>query len=110
MSFPQRVLDPAGRLVGTMGKPSRPSRSTVGTTSAEVLADNPRRTKAVVQADKDNTENIHVAFGGPAVVNYGVALPPGGAWEIDASWLWLGSVEAISASGSQYIHTEEWEV
>lgn len=76
--------------------------ASLGTSSAQLLADNERRKYALIVNSSD--VGVWLAFGETAVVGTGVYLAPaGGSYEIDSENLYCGPINAIAASGSSKV-------
>ena len=78
----------------------------VANTTTVVLAANASRVDATIVNDSD--EAIYLARGEAAVLNEGIRInAAGGVYNIDATNLWRGTVNAISTSGSKNITVTE---
>lgn len=75
------------------------TRPLVTTTSSVVLAANANRKYAILF--NNSGTQIFLKLGTTAVNNQGIRLGPNVGYEITRSNLWLGSIEAVVASGSQ---------
>lgn len=88
-----------------------PSHTTasVGTANVQVLAANQSRTYAVII--NDSLDNIYLAFGETAIVNFGIKLTPDGNYEMSGLLgnLYDGQINAIAESAANNICiTEGW--
>ncbi|GAG47568.1 unnamed protein product [marine sediment metagenome] len=78
----------------------------VGITTTEVLAANPRRADAVFV--NDSNQPIYLARGNDAVLHQGIRLNAnGGNYEINASNLFLGAINAIAEGGAKVLTVSE---
>lgn len=102
-----RCVDANGRTIGSIARPQSKARVTAGTSSVRVLNENPNRTFALIQADPSNTVSVFIGLGQPAALNYGMILPPGGAFQIDSQTQFTGYIDAIASAVTQYIHVTE---
>ncbi len=88
-------------MISNMSAPTAKTKVTVANTSTSVLAANTARTHAIIQWDEANTEPLFVGFGKPAVQDKGIAIQPGGHYEIGPHNMHTGAVFGICTSGGQ---------
>jgi len=84
---------------------------TVAATSTLVLAANPSRKTAILQASSANTETLFFAIGRDktAVVDFGIAIDPGGIYVIGPDD-WTGeAIYMVCASGGMTCFVSESE-
>ena len=82
-----------------------PEGDAVGGQSKVILEEDLRRGYAFIQANHSNTGVIYIALnqGEDAVVEAGIALSAGAAYEINAVNLYVGAITAIAtAEGQKY--------
>jgi len=78
----------------------------VGTGSTEVLQENGGRQYALIT--NDSNEVIYLNLGASAVLNSGIRLAPNGGWlEITGENLFVGTIYAISTTGTKTLTTFE---
>ena len=90
---------------------SRSSFTTVGVADVQVVRPNSNRRKLIIINNAAN--NIYLVKGdGPAAVNSGITLLPGGSWIIvpdTLGYIWKGEIHAISGVAAQNLTwTEDW--
>lgn len=82
------------------------SNVSVGSSTTLVLAAN--GTRRIANFVNDSDEDIYLALGEDAELNKGIRLNAGGGnYEINATNMWRGAVNAICASGSKNLSVSE---
>lgn len=106
-------LDSSGRLivVGVLTTksdltPGSPTSATVGIASAQAVASNANR-KGLILTNLSNNK-IFLGFGATAVINTGVALYPGGSFEMDEYCFDTGAINAIASAASSTLAIQEY--
>lgn len=103
------LTDTSGALITSGRVPltgSSPTFSTVGVTSAQVVASNANRHGLVLTNTSNN--RISLGFGAAAVLNSGVTLYPGGIYVMDAYTFNTGAVNAIASVASSNMSVQEF--
>lgn len=77
------------------------TKVTVAATTTEVLEADDARVFARITNDSD--EVVYLALGEDAVMNQGIRLAVNGYFEINATNLYTGVIDAICASGSKVL-------
>lgn len=85
--------------------PASPTSSSVGITSAQIVAANANR-KGLVLTNTSNNR-ISLGFAAAAVLNSGITLYPGGIYVMDAYLFNTGAVNAIASVASSNIAIQE---
>jgi hypothetical protein len=87
-----------------------PAAATVGTSSATALALNASRKGAHFRNTSTSGQTISIAFsGGTAVLNSGVTLFVGDAFDFDQYSFTTGAVTAIASAASARLSVQEWQ-
>jgi hypothetical protein len=94
-------------MISNMSAPSAKPAITVGAISTAILAANRDRTHAYIQWDEDNTEPLYIGLGVAAVQDKGIAIYPGGHYEIGPHNMHTGAVNGICTSGAQTARVTE---
>jgi len=74
----------------------------VGSSTTEILAANANRKYALIVNEPGN-EVVYLSFGGDAVLNTGLPLGPGVAYEILPGNLYTGAINGICESGGMNV-------
>jgi hypothetical protein len=82
---------------------------TIGQSSEELLAADTKRSYALIQAHPDNSGNITISLnkGADTVVDQGIILGPGDAYEINALNLYQGAITGIASAAGQTYSTQD---
>ena len=80
---------------------------TIAATTTEVLAANTDRASASIVASPSNTETVWIKVEDDAVMNEGIPLVPGGAYNIGTNNFHTMAVNGICASGGQVVGVSE---
>ncbi|MBA7665531.1 hypothetical protein ES703_73605 [subsurface metagenome] len=88
---------------------SRPGFHPCGLVSTQLIGHNGRRKKLIICNDAANT--CYLTKGdGPAVVNTGIILLPGGVWILEPDlqgYIWQGEIHCISLVAAQNLTWQE---
>lgn len=84
-----------------------PTASSVGVTSAQILAANANR-KGLILVNT-SSGNISLGFGAAAVLNSGITLYPGGSFNMDEYCFTTSAINAIASVAASNIGIQEWQ-
>lgn len=84
-----------------------PTQVSVALTTTLLLAANPNRKYAYISNNTGST--IYIQYQASATFGVGIKLPPNTLYTIETNNLWLGSVNAVSNTGSTLIDVFEGE-
>lgn len=84
-----------------------PSSASVGITSSQILAANANR-KGLVLVNTSSA-NISLGFGTAAVLNSGITLYPGGAFNMDEYCFTTSAITAIASAATSNLGIQEWQ-
>ena len=82
-----------------------PKQVPIGASSVVLLPANPLR--AYAHIFNNGTQAVYVQYASPAAVSQGIRLNVGSFYTISGAELWLGSVNAVSASGTVNVDVME---
>jgi hypothetical protein len=84
-----------------------PTAVSVGVTSSEILAANANR-KGLILVNTSSA-NISLGLGTAAVLNSGITLYPGGAFNMDEYCFTTAAINAIASVAASNIGVQEWQ-
>ena len=87
--------------------PAPPSTYSVGSVSAQVVAENTDRVGLII-VNLSTTNNVYLGLSYPAVLNSGVTLLPGLAWKLDEYTFFIDAVYAIADADGANISIQEF--
>jgi hypothetical protein len=90
-----------------MGIANSPIATKIGPSSTQILSPNPKRTGLAVVNVSENI--ISLSFGHPAVLNGGITLLPGAAFNMDQFLFTTQAMNAIATATGSALSVQEFQ-